>query len=126
MMNSAVPKLQALLRSSGLKKPTAKLYSNVTGRDLTEGMTGDPGQWIADLMARQTGSPVYWQETMENMAADGIKTFVEIGPGSTLSGLAKKIDHELVTMRVEDYDTLMETMNAIKGLISGEGTAAEK
>lgn len=100
MMDSAVPKLQALLRTSGLKKPTAKLYSNVTGRDLTEGMTGEPGQWIADLMAKQTSSPVYWQETMENMVADGIKTFVEIGPGNTLSGLAKKIDHELVTMRV--------------------------
>lgn len=124
MMESAVPKLQELLRASELKKPTAKLYSNVTGKELTEGMSGDAGLWIADLMAKQTKSPVYWQETMENMVADGIGAFVEIGPGNTLSGLAKKIDHELVTMRVEDQETLMETINTIKSLLAGEETAA--
>ncbi len=120
MMEAAVPKLQKLLRESDLKRPTAKLYSNVTGRDLAEGMTGDAGQWIADLMAKQTKSPVYWQETMENMVADGIRTFIEIGPGNTLSGLAKKINHELITMHIEDDETLKETIDTLKSLISGD------
>lgn len=120
MMEPAVPKLQELLRVSNLKRPTAKLYSNITGRDLTEGMTGDAGQWIADLMAKQTNSPVYWQETMENMVADGIQVFIEIGPGNTLSGLAKKINNELITMHIEDYATLKETIDSLKSLISGD------
>jgi len=120
MMKPAVPKLQELLLSSGLKKPTAKVYSNVTGKDVLEGFQGEEGQWISAIMAKQTESPVYWQETMENMVADGIRTFIEIGPGNTLSGLAKKINHELVTMHIEDYETLKETIDTLKSLISGD------
>jgi [acyl-carrier-protein] S-malonyltransferase len=120
MMASAVPKLRELLLSSDLKKPTAKVYSNVTGRDVMEGSVGDEGRWISEIMAKQTMSPVYWQETMENMMADGIRTFIEIGPGNTLCGLAKKIDHELVTMHIEDEETLKETIETLKNLIAGK------
>ena len=126
MMEPAVPKLQKLLLASDLKKPTAKVYSNVTGKDIMEGQDGDAGQWIADLMAKQAKSPVYWQETMENMHADGIDIFIEIGPGSTLCGLAKKINHELITLHIENYETLMETINTLKSLISGDGIVAEQ
>jgi [acyl-carrier-protein] S-malonyltransferase len=129
MMEPAVPKLLELLLASDLKKPTAKIYSNVTGKDVMEGFRGDEGQWISDIMANQAKSPVFWQETMENMVADGIRTFIEIGPGNTLSGLAKKIDHELITMRIEDYETLKETIDTLKSLIAGEeagGTGQEK
>ncbi|HVI42159.1 MAG TPA: hypothetical protein VM577_16015, partial [Anaerovoracaceae bacterium] len=118
----AIPKLQELLLASGLKRPTAKVYSNVTGKDVMEGFHGGEGQWISDIMAKQAKAPVYWQETMENMAADGIRAFIEIGPGNTLSGLAKKINHELITMHIEDDETLKETIDALKSLISGEET----
>jgi len=120
MMDPAVPKLHELLLSSGLKKPSAKVYTNVTGKDVMEGFKGDEGQWISSIMAKQTKSPVYWQETMENMVADGIQTFIEIGPGNTLSGLAKKINNELITMHIEDYETLKETIDSLKSLISGD------
>ena len=122
MMEPAVPKLLELLLASDLKKPTVKVYSNVTGKDFMEGFRGDEGQWISGIMANQAKSPVYWQETMENMIADGIRTFIEIGPGTTLSGLAKKIDHELITMRIEDQETLTETIDTLKSLITGEET----
>ena len=120
MMAPAVPKLRQLLLASDLKKPTVKVYSNVTGRDVMDGAGGDAGQWIAEVMAKQTMSPVYWQETMENMMADGIRTFIEIGPGNTLCGLAKKIDHELVTMHIEDEETLKGTIKTLKELITGK------
>ena len=120
MMAPAVPKLRELLLKSGLKKPSTKVYSNVTGRDVMEGASGDEGKWISEIMAKQAMSPVYWQETMENMMADGIRTFIEIGPGTTLCGLAKKIDHELVTMHIEDEDTLKETIETLKSLITGK------
>ena len=70
-------------------------------------------------MARQAKSPVYWQETIENMHADGIETLIEIGPGNTLSGLARKINPELNTLHIEDFDTLKETIDSLKHLISG-------
>mgnify|MGYP003611518056 CR=1 FL=1 len=50
----------------------------------------------------------------------GINTFIEIGPGNTLCGLAKKISHELVTMNIEDVNTLNHTIETLKSLISGE------
>lgn len=118
MMEPAVPKLRELLLTSGLKRPSVRIYSNVTGRDIMEGVQGDEGQWIADIMAKQAKSPVYWQETMENMATDGIRAFIEIGPGSTLSGLARKINSELITMHIEDQETLLETIDTLKHLIT--------
>jgi len=120
MMNPIVPKLRELLLAAGLGKPTVKVYSNVTGRDVMEGCSKDEGEWIADIMAKQANSPVYWQETMENMMADGIRTFIEIGPGTTLCGLAKKIDSELVTMHIENEETLKETIETLKNLIKGK------
>jgi (acyl-carrier-protein) S-malonyltransferase len=119
MMEPAVPKLQALLLSTDLKEPSTTVYSNVTGRDMMEGQTGDNVSWIAATMARQAKSPVYWQETIENMITDGIRVFVELGPGNTLSSLARKISHQIVTMNIQDQETLLETIETIKGLISG-------
>lgn len=121
MMEPIVPRLHELLIEAGLKKPAVKVYCNVTGKDIMEGFPGgDEGQWIAGIMAKQANNPVYWQETIENMAADGIRVFIEIGPGATLSGLAKKIDHDLITMHIEDQESLMETIDGLKNLISGE------
>jgi len=122
MMEPVTPKLLELLQASDLKKPNVKVYSNVTGKDIMEGQSGDEGQWLAEIMARQTKSPVYWQETIENMKSDGINTFVEIGPGKTLSGLVRKIDDNLITMNIEDSKTLMKTIDTLKDLILKEKT----
>lgn len=120
MMEPATPKLLEILLASDLKKPNVKVYSNVTGKDIMEGQSGDAGQWLAEIIAKQTKSPVYWQETIENMKADGINTFIEIGPGKTLSGLVRKIDDNLITMNIEDTKTLMKTMDTLKDLIINE------
>ncbi len=120
IMEPAVPNLRQLLEKSNLQKPVVKIYSNITGRDIMEGQEGEAGQWLAEMMAKQAISPVYWQETIENMYADGIKVFIEIGPGTTLSGLAKKINPELTTMHIDDCNTLAETVSTLKELISQE------
>ncbi len=121
MMEPAVPKLLEILLASDLKRPTARVFSNVTGKDVMEGFGGeDEGQWLSHIMANQAKSPVYWQETMENMIADGIRVFIEIGPGNTLCGLAKKISHEIAVMNIEDYETLKDTIDKLKKLINGE------
>jgi [acyl-carrier-protein] S-malonyltransferase len=57
---------------------------------------------------------------MENMIADGIRIFIEIGPGNTLCGLAKKINHDIATMNIEDYETLKDTIEILKNQINEE------
>jgi len=125
MMEPAVPKLQELLLSSVLEKPTVKVYCNVTGRDIMEDCDTDEGTWIAGIMAKQAKNPVRWQETIENMAADGIRAFIEIGPGNTLSGLVKRIDQSLITMNIQDQETLITTIDTLKSLISGDGSGMQ-
>lgn len=120
MMDPVAPMIREQLLASDLKRPTVKIYCNVTGKDIMEGCQGDEAAWIADVMGKQANNPVYWQETIENMAADGIRTFIEIGPGTTLCGLVKKINHELTAMQIEDEKTLLETIDTLKNLITGE------
>lgn len=109
MMEPCVAKLKELLAQEELKEPTMPVYSNVTARPVPE------GEDLAELMARQAMSPVYWQETIENMIADGVELFIEIGPGTTLTGLVHKISHEVKTANVEDMESLEKTLAVLKG-----------
>ena len=58
-------------------------------------------------------SPVHWVQTLENMKADGIDTFIECGAGKTLSGLVKKTLKDVKILRVENYKTLSETLSVL-------------
>lgn len=110
LMRPAVAKLKEYLRTIEMKMPAVRIYSNVTGRDLMEEYRGgEIRDYIADRMAEQAMSPVYWQETVENMMADGIQAFIEVGPGKTLSGLIKKISRKVTSLHVEDMDSLADT-----------------
>jgi [acyl-carrier-protein] S-malonyltransferase len=66
-----------------------------------------------DLLARQITSPVFWQKTIERMAAEGIDTIVELGPKRTLSGLIRRIDRRLRLLNVEDIESLQNTVEAL-------------
>jgi len=108
MMERAAEPLRRLLLDTGLQKPRLKVYCNVTGSEL--------GGDVAEIMARQVKSPVLWQETIENMAADGIDTFIELGPGDVLSGMVKKIAPGTATLNVEDMESLKKTVQALISL----------
>jgi [acyl-carrier-protein] S-malonyltransferase len=54
-----------------------------------------------ELLEKQVYSPVRWQQTMELMIAEGVTTFIEIGPGRTLSGFLKKIDRTVKVINIE-------------------------
>ena len=72
------------LKKTKLGKPELPLYSNVTAQPYDS----DP----ARLLAKQIESPVRWETIIRNMIASGIDTFIEIGPGRTLTNMIKKID----------------------------------
>ena len=83
-MASAAAAFAEELKKTALSKPELPLYSNVTARPYD----ADP----ARLLAKQIESPVQWETIIRNMIASGIDTFIEIGPGRTLTNMIKKIE----------------------------------
>ncbi len=57
-----------------------------------------------ELLARQVYSPVHWMQSMENLIADGIDIFVEIGPGRTLAGFMKKINRDVKVYNIAAWE----------------------
>lgn len=83
------------------------VYANLTGKPYA----GD----YAALTARQIKSPVQWVGTLQNLREAGFDTFIEAGPGKTLSGLVKKTLSGVTVCRTEDPATLAETIQTIGG-----------
>ena len=64
-------------------------------------------------LIKQISSPLYWEDAIRNMAADGFDTFIEIGPGKVLSGLVKRIAKDAKVLNVEDMKSMDETLSAL-------------
>lgn len=75
---------------------------------------------IRELLEKQISSPVRWQQSVERLLADGFDTFVEIGPGRTLSSFVKKIkaqnteSGEITVVNVDKYEDLEKCMEVLK------------
>ena len=67
---------------------------------------------VKSLLQQQVSSSVKWQQTVERMIADGVDTFVEIGPGKTLSGFMRKINRDMKVYNVEKVEDL-EKLNEL-------------
>ena len=74
--------------------------ANVTADYVT-----DKGQ-VKSLLEKQVSSSVRWQQTVERMIADGVDTFIEIGPGKTLSGFMRKINRDMKVINIEKVEDL--------------------
>ena len=88
LMESARKELKEAIESTTFSAPHCPIYQNVDARPHTS-----PEEIKANLIAQIT-SPVRWTQTVENMVADGITSFTELGPGSVLQGLIRKISPE--------------------------------
>ncbi len=64
-------------------------------------------------LVRQVSSPVRWQEVVERLAAEGVTTFVEVGPGTVLIGLVRRIAKGAKLLHVEDPASLEKTLAAL-------------
>lgn len=91
LMEPARIELAAAIDSTKFVKGICPIYQNVTGQSVT-----DP-EIIKNNLISQLTSPVRWTQIMKNILADGAKTIVEVGPGTVLQGLFKKIDRNLNT-----------------------------
>ena len=89
MLSGAGDKLGQELANVEIKQMQIPYLANVTADYVTDIKD------VKDLLTKQVSASVKWQQTIEKMLADGVDTFIEIGPGKTLSGFMKKITKEL-------------------------------
>ena len=104
-MDDASAYIAGYLKEIELGKMQIPLYSNTTAQEYDA---------PEKLLAEQINHPVLWQKTIENMIEDGFDTFIEVGPGKTLSGLVKKINPDVRIYNVSDVPSLDKTIQEIE------------
>lgn len=91
LMEPARIELEEAIKITAFSKPICPVYQNVNGMP-----SSDPDTIKANLVLQLT-SPVKWTQSIINMIGDGAKSFTEVGPGSVLQGLIKKINKDVLT-----------------------------
>jgi [acyl-carrier-protein] S-malonyltransferase len=107
LMANAQPKLQAELAKIEISSPNIPVISNVTAQahgNVTE---------ISTRLVEQVTSSVLWENSMRALLAQGFTRFIELGPGTALSGFMKRIDKTATMLNVADVASLEATVKAI-------------
>jgi [acyl-carrier-protein] S-malonyltransferase len=86
LMEPARKELAEAILSTTFNKPACPVYQNATAQRVT-----DPSL-IRENLVKQLTAPVLWTQLTRNMITDGARTFIEVGPGTVLQGLVKKVD----------------------------------
>lgn len=107
LMRPAGEKLAEALAAMSLQSPKIPVVHNVHGK-----MESDPSA-IKALLVEQIYSAVKWVSCVEAMAAAGITTTIEAGPGKVLSGLNKRIEKTLSCLNIESPETLAAALEAV-------------
>lgn len=100
MLKEAGEKLGEVLDKVSIKEIKVPYLTNVTGE-----VVADAAQ-VKDLLVKQVSSSVRWQQCVEQMIRDGVDTFIEIGPGKTLTGFLRKIDRNVKGINIEKIEDL--------------------
>ncbi len=108
MLIGAGEKLAVELEKAELGQMNIPVVTNVTADYIAD--TAE----VKELLKKQVSNSVKWEESVRKMIADGVDTFVEVGPGKALSGFIKKIDKEAAVYNVEDLASLEKTLEALK------------
>ena len=108
LLRSAEGKMSALINSINPRRPEISFIANTDADYLT-----DPEAIKASLI-RQVYSPVLWEDTIRRFISDGYNTFIEVGPGRSLTGFLKKIDKEVAALHVENEETLKKVINHLE------------
>ena len=108
LLQGAGEKLFEELAPIAIRKPVIPYLSNVTADYVTE---AEP---IKELLKKQVSSSVRFQQSVERMIHDGVDTFIEIGPGKTLSSFIRKVSREVKVYNIdklEDLDRVVEEIS---------------
>ncbi|MCH5265167.1 MAG: ACP S-malonyltransferase [Lachnospiraceae bacterium] len=112
LLVGAGTKLEKVLDELEIAKPQIPYVANVNAGYVTEQAEIEP------LLVQQVSNSVRWQQCVETMVADGVDTFIELGPGRTLAGFNKKISKaigkELTTYTVGTMEDIEKVVEALK------------
>ena len=106
LMKEAASRIEERLGSVAFHTPTVPVVANVTAQAVTD------GEAFRRLLVEQVYSPVLWEDTVKLLVAEGVDTLVEIGPGSVLTGLARKIDRSLKVITINSLESVSVHMPA--------------
>lgn len=94
-------------------KPPRPCIVDVWANKTAEPYPKDPSK-IAEVLAAQPSSPVLWTKTLENMQAAGFDSFVEVGPGTTLTGLVKRTLKGVTALSIETPEQLEAALGVLR------------
>ena len=104
LLKEAGEKLAEELKVIALSELQIPYVTNVTAEYVKD------SQQIKTLLSKQISSPVKWQQSVETMIADGVDTFIEIGPGKTLAGFMRKIDRNVTVYNVQTVEDIEKVL----------------
>jgi [acyl-carrier-protein] S-malonyltransferase len=109
LMKPAEDRLAPELRALAASDPSIPVVANVDAEPKRDAAAA------IDALIRQVSSPVRWEDVVKRLIAEGVTTFVEMGPGTVLAGLIKKIDRSVTVLSIEDADGLAAAVARLKG-----------
>lgn len=104
LLKPASDKLATELENININTPNVDVFTNLTGEKVEN---------IKETLIQQVMSPVKWEQTIKNLINLGVDTFIELGPGKTLSSFVKKVSKEVNVYNVEDLASLEKTCKGI-------------
>jgi [acyl-carrier-protein] S-malonyltransferase len=107
LLKPAEERLGPELDACAFSDPQCPVVTNVDAKAATTAAA------TRDALKRQVSRPVRWQESVQWMLAEGVNTFVELGPGKVLSGLVRAADKSAITFNVEDEKSLENAFNGL-------------
>ncbi|MFL2625412.1 MAG: ACP S-malonyltransferase [Candidatus Marisimplicoccus sp.] len=94
LMNSASNELKEGINNIDFKAPNCPIYQNFTASEVIDPLV------IRENLLNQLTGPVLWTQSINKMISNGVKEFIEVGPGNTLQGLIKKIDGDVIVNKM--------------------------
>jgi [acyl-carrier-protein] S-malonyltransferase len=91
-------------------------FENVTGKNVMSNVTASyhkEGE-VKTLLVKQMFSPVKWSKTIQNLIGEGFDTFIEVGPGKTLSGFMRSINKEKTSLNIGSVESFNKTIESLK------------
>ena len=107
LMKPAEERLAPELRALAARTPRIPVVANVDAQPKTDAASA------IDALIRQVSSPVRWEDVVRRLVAEGATTFVEMGPGTVLAGLVRKIDGSVTVMSIENSQGLEKAVAAL-------------
>jgi len=108
VMEPAAAGLAQALATTPLRNAAIPIISNIEARPLTD------AEALRQELARQIVAPVQWVRSVEYLATAGVSVYLEIGPGSVLTGLVKRIARDATTLTISNANELDKAVTALR------------